>query len=241
MSSTTTQTQPAVSLAKPVELWNTMPGWGIVTNLIPPELLAARKLRVVRRILLAALGAVALLLVATYVLSMHQHSVAQSDLADAQDRTTSLTASQNQYSAGVQVQSSIDSITKSLGALMTTDVDTATLFGELRAALPSDMTINRMSLSLNKNAMDSAGNSNPAAVVDTQPDAHIGTVTLSGGADSIVRVTQFVDRLSSVTGVVQAYPANVSQTDGKTTWSITLTVNSKWFTHQFDPTKNGGK
>ena len=45
------------------QLWSTMPGWGIVADLTPPELIASRRLRLLRKLLIAgavrAAGAVA--------------------------------------------------------------------------------------------------------------------------------------------------------------------------------------
>jgi len=235
-----TTTPAPTAPVRPKELWNTMPGWGIVANLTPPELIASRKLRVVRRFLVVALLIVVLMLAGVYAWSWHQRGQAQDELTAAQDRTTSLTASENQFQAGVRVQSNIDAIDHSLASLMATDVDTASLIGDVRAQLPSDMSIGRIALTLDKNSTDSAGNGNVAGVLDNQPDAHIGTITLSGTAASIGLVSTYVDRLGSVSGIVQPYPASVSVAARSVVWSITLTVNAKRFTHTYDVTKNGG-
>ena len=52
------------TMATPQQIWNTMPGWGIVADLTPPELIATRRLRLLRKLLAAGLSVLLVLLVA---------------------------------------------------------------------------------------------------------------------------------------------------------------------------------
>lgn len=232
-----TTTPSEVSLVKPREIWNTMPGWGIVTNLMPPEILAARKLRVLRRLLVAVLIVIVLLVLAAYGLAWRQHRAAADELATAQDRTASLQRSQAKYQGAVKIQKGIDSIDQALAGMLSTDADTAAIVGAVRAQLPSGMSINQYSLMMNK-AGSSGGNS--AETLDTSGVTHIGTITLSGNAQSLTAVSQFVDNLNSIRGVVQPYPASNTEADKGVTWSIQLTLTSDLYTHAYD-VKNGSK
>src|SRR6185312_4553657 len=82
---------------QPRELWSTMPGWGIVANLIPPELLQARRVRALQK--LVGFLLVLLLLVAGagggYAMLRSHHASQQ--LSVEQNRTSQLLAEQTRY------------------------------------------------------------------------------------------------------------------------------------------------
>ena len=57
-------------------LWASMPGWGIVADLTPPELVESRRLKALRKLIAVCLGAVVLLLrAAGYALRLRQELV----------------------------------------------------------------------------------------------------------------------------------------------------------------------
>ena len=82
------------------------PGWGIAADLIPPELINARQLKVLRKLL--ALGVVALLIACAggYYLAARENSSATSALASVQDRTAQLQAEGRGYADVVAIQGS---------------------------------------------------------------------------------------------------------------------------------------
>ena len=53
--------------AQPNQPWNGMPGWGIVADLTPPELIASRHLKVLRKWIVLGLVVLVLACVAGYV------------------------------------------------------------------------------------------------------------------------------------------------------------------------------
>jgi hypothetical protein len=79
-------------------LWSTMPGWGIVANLLPPEVIQSRRVRFVRRTVLLALTFVVLACVLGYGYVCLGHRSAEHDLAAEQARSQQLTIQQNRYS-----------------------------------------------------------------------------------------------------------------------------------------------
>ena len=55
--------------AQPNQPWSSMPGWGIVADLTPPELIASRHLKVLRKWIVLGLVVLVVACVAGYVLA----------------------------------------------------------------------------------------------------------------------------------------------------------------------------
>src|SRR6478735_7467284 len=91
-------------------LWSSMPGWGIAADLIPPELVKARRLKVLRKLLAA--GIVALLAIGAggQYLAARESASAAADLASAQERTAELQGVGLGYSDVVEIQGSVSQI-----------------------------------------------------------------------------------------------------------------------------------
>jgi hypothetical protein len=228
------------TLVKPNQIWNSMPGWGIVADLTPPELIAARKLKLFRKLFLAGFTLLLVLVVGCYALAVMAHGSAASDLASEQTRTSQLTAQQRQYQGAVQVQGSIDQVQTQLAGLLTNDVDTATLIGQLRTKLPAAMTLNQLTITINSGATAGA-QSTGAAALDASGSTHIGSVTIAGSAKKISDVSAYVDALGTVAGVVSPYPASSTSSGHVVSWTVQLTLTAQLLTHRYDAKKNGAK
>ena len=66
------------TISSPTQVWNTMPGWGIVADLTPPELIASRRLAVIRKALLSGLIFLTVLLLCGYGYAYRTKHVASS-------------------------------------------------------------------------------------------------------------------------------------------------------------------
>ena len=62
-------------------LWSAMPGWGIAADLIPPELINARQLKVLRKLMAAGIVALLVVCAGGYYLAAAENSSASADLA----------------------------------------------------------------------------------------------------------------------------------------------------------------
>lgn len=225
---------------RPRELWNTMPGWGIVANLIPPELLLARKLRLLRRILGLGLAMVVLLAVTAFGWAWMQHQTAEQDLRAVQNQTSQLKVEQNRFQAAVKVQGSITQIDGQLKTLMANDVDFAAVLGNIRAQLPASMTIGQLALTINQTPNGASGEG--GAALDATGSQHIGVVTVSGRASGLADLSAFIDKLRTVPGVVEPYPvSNATGNDGSVNYSLQLTLTAALLTHAYDHPRDGGK
>ncbi|MDQ2958243.1 MAG: hypothetical protein M3Y42_14920 [Actinomycetota bacterium] len=228
------------TIERPVELWSTMPGWGIVANLTPPELIAARKLKTIRKALVASFAALLVIGIGLYMLAFLGHRSAVSELSQEQARTTQLIAEQHKYQRAVQVRNSIDEVQRQLGGLLTDDVDQATLVARIRAKLPAGMTISQLTITIDA----ASGTTAPpagAGSLDASGSTHIGTVTLAGNEQHISDVAAFVNALAALPGVVTPYPGSSSKTDTSVQWSAQLTLTADLLTHRYDTAKKGSK
>jgi Tfp pilus assembly protein PilN len=218
---------------QPRELWSTMPGWGIVANLIPPELLQARRARALRKLVTAGLCLLVLLAVAGggYA-KLRSHEAAQS-LAAEQSRTSQLVVQQNRYSTVTRIQGDVAQVRVQLATLMGMDVDASGLIVSLLSQLPPGASVTQLALTIAAPTPTSANNAG-ASVLDTSGQPHIGTITMSGEARNVSDVALLVTRLSQVKGLVDPYPTTNTVNDSGTQFTIQLAINSSLLSHRYD-------
>jgi hypothetical protein len=228
-------------------LWHSMPGWGIVANLLPPELLEARRANAVRR--LVAFGAIVVLVLALLgfgYAKWRAHS-ASDGLTRAQDTTQSLMIEQRKYNEVVQIQGTLSQVQSQIRQLMGNDVQFANLDGTLRANLLPGMAISQLTAAIN--AGIAAGAATPAtgsgansgSVLNTAPAKAIGTITITGTAVHFSDVSGYVDRLGAVKGITSVYPISNAVTEGGVQFSLQITITDLSLSHRYDTTTTGGK
>lgn len=226
---TLTKERPAV--------WSSLPGWGIAANLIPQELINARHLKVLRRLMAAGIVALLASCAGGYYLAASDNSSASSDLATVADRTLQLEAEGRNYSDVVAIQGSVRQVQNQIAQLMGGDVDLAALMGELRAALPETMTIDQETITISTAGVAGAASSSATSGLDTSGLPRIGTITISGTGQTLDDLPDYIDRLQGVTGLVDVLPlantASGADTAG-TQFSITIGLTNALLTHRFD-------
>ncbi|UQX89547.1 hypothetical protein M6D93_05940 [Jatrophihabitans telluris] len=228
---------------EPRQIWNAMPGWGIVTDLTPPELIASRKLAVLRKVLVIALSAVLALCVAAYVLVSLQHRAADSALSSQTNANLALQSRTNSYSDVVRIEQNIQQIKGQLSGLMGSDVDAETFLASLAKALPPTVAVSKEDVTLSGAALKAGSSQSSAnAALDTSGHVVIGKVQLEGLSTGFAEFSTFADNLSKITGVVDLIPnfsqANVSKL---VSWKLSFNVTDQVLSHRFDASKNGGK
>ncbi|MEO9239751.1 MAG: hypothetical protein ABI418_16850 [Jatrophihabitantaceae bacterium] len=227
---------------QPNQLWSSMPGWGIVVDLTPPELVASRRLKVIRKLIAAAGVLLIVLCTAVYGLAFVQHQSASKALAQEQERTTSLITEQHKYGDVTQMQSALGQVNAQLSTLLSGDVSISPLINEIRSNLQPGMTIANLSVTVNVPGASAAGAAGSGgASLDTSGRAHIGTITLSGTGTTEAYVTAFADKLSGLKGLVDVLtPSLKSQANG-IQYSLTASFTDELLSHEYDLNKNGGK
>lgn len=218
------------------QLWSTMPGWGITANLLPPEIVAARRLRSVRKMIVLAMVLVVILGAAGYAYAVFQQRGAESALAAEQATTTELVAKQHKYAEVVQISGDILQIKSELATAMTGDVDTAKLISAVIKQLPRGGTVSQVELALQTStaAQGAPAAETGGAALDTSGQLHIGTMSLTGTARSMPDVAAFVTRLGAVPGVVGVFPSSQGTATGAVQFTVLLTVTDRVLSHRYD-------
>ncbi|HEY3715519.1 MAG TPA: hypothetical protein VGL39_13415 [Jatrophihabitantaceae bacterium] len=221
-------------------LWNAMPGWGIVADLTPPELVNQRHLRRLRRLIAAALIALLALCIGGYVLAARQRAGAARGLDGVQGRTVQLQGSSHKYAGITKIEGTVTQVQAQVATLMAADVDVSALLVRLRAELPTTMTIRQESVMISLAGVASGGTASGTGL-DTSGHARIGNVAVSGAGRTLDDLSAYVDRLKVIPGVVDVVPvSNVSDQAGMQ-YSLTLGLSDVLLSHRFDVSKKGGR
>lgn len=222
-----------VVLTKPEAApWSSMPGWGVVADLTPPELVESRRLRVLRRLVVAGLVVVVLVCVGGLILARRDYAAADAEASAATDRTSQLTSEQGKYAEVTQVHTAIDDRQGQLDTLLATDVDMARLLTRLGGVLPSTMTLTAINVSLNATA--------DPTVTATGTDS-IGTVSLTGTSTSLTDLASYVSALNSLPGVAEVVPTSNAAVSGSSgSWSATLQLTEKLYRRSHSATATTG-
>lgn len=217
----------------PNELWRTMPGWGITANLLPPEIVTARRVKVLRKFALTAVVAVLLLGAAGYLYALSQKNAANSELASAAARTAVLHTQQAKYGQVVTLAGDISAVTAQLSQVLANDVDAHALLSKITSAQPRGGTISSMQMTMVTGT--GATVSDGAGVLDSSGHPHVGSLTVMGTTNNLSNVAAYVVRLDKIAGVVTAYPTSVTSDDKKNvTYTIQATLTDQVFSHKYD-------
>ncbi len=214
--------------------WGSMPGWSIVADMTPPELINLRWLAVLRRRILAVLVLVAVLCGAAYFYAWSRNDAANADAAAASDETFSLMHASSSYAGITRIESTVSAINTQIAGVMTSDIDLAHVIAAIRQALPASMTIQSLSVTINP------GTTTAAAGLDASGHAQIGTVSIGGGGRSLDDLPTFVERLTMIPGFINVLPSS-NQVLGKVaSFSLTAQLTDQLYSHRFDASKTGG-
>lgn len=200
-------------------------------SLIPPEVLAGRKAKAVRRSLLwGVLGVVAITIAAiggTAVLGLQ----AQLALASAQAQTGELLAEQHQYLEvrKVQDQVALTQAAQQVGA--STEIDWKDYLQKVQATLPSDAAMTSVTVD---SATPLATYEQPTAPLQ---GARVATLTFEATSPVLPVVPAWLTSLSTLPGFADATPGSVSLDETTKLYTVTITmhINDAAFDKRFDP------
>lgn len=213
---TTTADRSRTRSASPSLLGVTLPQ----VNLLPPEVRAARGLRVVQRWLAVALVVTLLLCVGAFGLSMLTAGMAASDLEAAQARTVELQTETGKYAEVPQVLDALAASTAGRQLGMSTEVRWKSYLDAVTAVLPENVSIESMT-------MTGATPLSPAvAPADILQPVSAGQLEISGRTATLPDTAAWIDSLNSVPGFVDARvsSAAVSGEDGTVYYTVAASV-----------------
>ena len=241
MSATKTEDKPKTLPQQRPPLWTLMPGWGIAADLTPPELINARRLKVLRRMMAAGLVVLLLACVGGYYLAARENTAASDDLATVQVDTMQLQSVARAYSGVIAIQGAVSQVQTQVGKVMDGDVDLVALMVVLQSNLPKTMTISQESITISTAGVEGAAGAAGGTGLDNSGLPRIGTISLSGTGRTLDDLSDYVDRLHTVHGLVDVLPlSNTRAGTGKsgTQFSITIGLTNALLSHRFDV---GGK
>jgi hypothetical protein len=213
----------------------TMPGWSIVADLTPPELIQLRWIAVLRRRIGIGLALVLVLCLLAYAYAVVQHRAAEKDAAAVAQRTAILTRSANQFAGITLIESTVAGVDGQVACVMQDDVDVARVVASIDQALPSSMSIQSISVTLTPDA-----SADPSAGLTATGRPAIGAVTVSGSGRGLDDLPAFVDGLTAVRGFTDVLPTSNQVSGGVAQFSLTIDLTDQLYSHLFDVGKPGG-
>jgi Tfp pilus assembly protein PilN len=195
----------------------------ICAELLPVEIIEARRTRRIRRVVVVAVAGFAAILAVWYGLAVIETSAATDDLGRAQDNVQALTRQQRNYTELVTVQAESERIGAQLRELLADDLQWSKLLSSLQAAAPKGVTITGITAALNTDgAAPQAGTGLPS----TTTSKSIGALTTNGvGTDKTV-IAAYVDALGKVSGVGNPLLGDVTQQEKGLVFSVQLDITA---------------
>ena len=195
----------------------------IAADLLPEEVVVARRARRIRGWVVAVVAFVLIPLSGWYVLADREATLANEQLEAATSEQVSLQREQAKHSGVVTVRTDTDEITKQLTTLLANDLPWASLLDTLRTTGDrSGVAVAGISGALND--PDSGRPTTGAALPSTSGSATIGTLTITGTAPDKPTVAKYVDALGTLRTVANPYVTSVSKEDSGT-YSFNLSVD----------------
>ena len=231
------------ALSSPTQIWNTMPGWGIVADLTPPELTASRRLAVIRKVLLVGMILLAVLLLLGYGYAFRTKQLAASSLATEQTRTSKLLVEQNRYGEVTRLHGSITAIDGQFATLMAGDVGFSATISALLNALPPTMAVSDLDMKISPAgaAAATAGQRGAVNSLDTSGHQAIGQVILNGSSHSLDDLPGYLAKLRTIKGVIDVVPVSNQVSGPSVQFNVTLSLTDQVLTHRFDVSKATGR
>jgi Tfp pilus assembly protein PilN len=219
----------------------------IAANLMPNEVLVARRARSMKGYVVLGLAGVVLLLTAAYGYSWWQTSSAQSDLKAAQSQTAALLQQQAKFQPLVNAQAAAAKVEQTLGRVMAGDLQWSKLLENVRSQAQHGVTVDGINGTVTvggSSGTAALGATSGLGVLNQTGQLQIGTLTITGTAPDKNSVAAFVDRLGKVKGLAAAFPASVTGPRGKLSYSVNVILTSEALGGRFIlpvATPTGGK
>jgi Tfp pilus assembly protein PilN len=246
---TTTMEPPVRPDPGPVEPTPAGPGASgairVFANLLPDEIVAARRLGTLKRRLVIGLAGLVAVLVLFEGFSWVQTHNAGSSLSSSASRTKTLQRQLQGFQPLIDAQSKSVQIQSTLTSIMKGDLQWKSLLSAVRAAAPSGVTVVSVNASVSAITASQSGQAQAAGglpVLNQTGDEVVGNITVSGTATSKDAVAAFADALSKVKGLAVPFPASITATTANMTYSVQVLLTSQVLGGRYSaPQAAGGK
>jgi hypothetical protein len=193
----------------------------IAADLLPPEIVGSRRTRKVRRLVLSALAAFAVLLAGWYGTAGYQTSLARDDLYRAQTAADRLSRQQKPFAELLGAQAESRAIGAELSALLAGDLQWSRLLSSVRQAAPAGIQLGSVTGGLDS---ATAGGSATSQLPNTSGQKVVGALTVTGSAPGKAAVAGYIDALAQVPGLASPLLDNVIEQNGAVRFTIRVTI-----------------
>lgn len=205
----------------------------IRANLMPDEVVIARRTEALRRQILFALLIVLALLIAWFGVTWWQTHSSNNDLSDANHRQTALQQQTLQYGSLVQAQNDVTSIDGQLNKLMVGDLPWRTMLATLRSKAPSGVELTNVVGAITSGAAatsvpgQTASSNQGYGVFNLSGQQAVGTLTITGTAHDKKSIAQYLDTLAGVKGLAAPTPTNITTTaNNQINFTVSVIITS---------------
>jgi Tfp pilus assembly protein PilN len=209
----------------------------ISANLLPTEVVEGRRSRRVRRVVVAALIGVLVLMGTWYGSARYQTSQAKQQLKEAQDTSARVESQQKKYQEVVSVQEQSAQISKQLADLMALDLRWSTVVNAVQNAAPTGVKLHGLSAATS-NSGANGGSAASDSALPQSGDKKIGDLTITGEGASKAGVAAYVDALARIDGVVDPLLSSAVEQRKTVQFTVQMGLTSKVLGGRFT-TKTG--
>jgi hypothetical protein len=192
----------------------------VAANLLPDEVVHARRTRAVRRAVIFAMVPVLAVLAGAYGLATVRISLAERDLARAEKDTTFLQGQEQSYSEVTRTRAKSAQIVRQLHTLFADDIAFAKLFRPLQDVAPDGIKLTDLS------ASKTTGKGGTYQLPGAPGVQVVGRLTVAGSAPSKAVVASYVDALLKVHGVANPLLTNIATTDNGVQFSVQADITA---------------
>lgn len=218
----------------------------IRADLMPDEIIRSRRTERVRRRVLLALAALAILLTGGYGLSLYQTSNAHRGLDALARQNAAMINEQAAFGPLVRAQGLKKTIDAQLSRLMVGDLSWKAMLATLRAKATDGIALTEVTGTVTAGAAAAGGPSSPGGIgaLNLTGQQQVGTLTVSGSARDKRSVADYADRLGQVKGLTAPFISTVTALGAKVTFTINVLITSDALGGRYSttgPTIPGGK
>lgn len=210
----------------------------ISARLLPAEIIAGRRARKTRAVVIALMVVVLVLLGTWYAYATYQKNLEQDQLDKYTSEAQQLSQRQNQFADVVDVQNDTTALGKQLTTLLSRDLQWSSLFDVLR---DTGTTVDGVQV----DAIDgqlATKNSAPAAAGTLPSKANgktVGTLVVTGTAKNKTQLARYVDALDKLKVIANPYLTSAVEDKGVVQFSLQVDISTTALGGRFTKSTGG--
>jgi Tfp pilus assembly protein PilN len=204
-------------------------------DLLPAEVVEARRLRTTRKVLAGGLLALLLVVAVAFLAIRSGVGAAEADLVAAQAETAALQQQKARYDEVVVVEGQVERIRQAQRQVMAGDVLWSPLLDTISATYPEGLWLTSLSVTTDPTTVATGV---PALPADPLAEPTVAKIAFSGNGGDLTHVAAWLDGLTAVPGLSDARysVAGRSEISGQTVTEFTsdVGVTADALSHRFD-------